>query len=83
MMRAITRAFHKVEFVPSMQTSITGQIIRWNAHHESIAAKITRPLLHVVQPDDEWSRMRRASIAEDSWLVGEKSEASEYWDWWD
>ncbi len=82
MMRAITRAFHKVEFVPSMQTCITGQIIRWNAHHESIAAKITRPLLHVVQPD-EWSSMRRASIAADSWLVGEQAPESEYWDWWD
>ncbi len=82
-MRAVNRfPFAKVEFVPSMQTSITGQIVRWNAHQSSIAAKLTRPLLHIVQPDDEWSRMRRASIAADSWLVGEKSEASEYWDWW-
>ncbi len=81
MMRAITRAFHKVEFVPSMQTPITGQIIRWNAHQSSIAAKITRPLLHVVQPDDEWSRMRRASIEADSWLTDEREETSEYWTW--
>ncbi len=43
-MRAVRRNFHKVEFVPSMQTSITGQIVRWNAHQSSIAAKITRPL---------------------------------------
>ena len=83
MMRAITRAFHKVEFVPSMQTPITGQIVRWNAHQSSIAAKITRPLLHVVQPDDEWSRMRRASIAEDSWLTDEREEMHEYWTWQD
>ena len=82
MMRAITRAFHKVEFVPSMQTSITGQIVRWNAHQSSIAAKITTPLLHIVQPD-EWSRIRRASIAEDSWLVGETVPESDYWDWWE
>ncbi len=78
-MRAVTRNFHKVEFVPSMQTSITGQIVRWNAHQSSIAAKITRPLLHIVQPDDEWSRMRRASIEADSWLTDEREETSEYW----
>ncbi len=83
-MRAVNRfPFHKVEFVPSLLTPITGQIIRWNAHQSSIAAKITRPLLHVVQPDDEWSRMRRASIAADSWLVGEQAPESEWWDWWD
>jgi len=79
-MRAVRRNFHKVEFVPSLLTPITGQIIRWNAHHESIAAKITRPLLHVVQPD-EWSRMRRASIKADSWLTDEREETSEYWAW--
>ncbi len=81
-MRAGTRNFHKVEFVPSLLTPITGQIIRWNAHQSSIAAKLTRPLLHVVQPD-EWSRIRRASIAADSWLVGEQAPESEWWDWWD
>ncbi len=46
-MRAVNRfPFHKVEFVPSLLTPITGQIIRWNAHQSSIAAKITRPLLY-------------------------------------
>ncbi len=82
-MRAVNRfPFHKVEFVPSLLTPITGQIIRWNAHQSSIAAKITRPLLHVVQPD-EWSSMRRASFAADSWLVGEQASESEWWDWWE
>ncbi len=67
-MRAVTRNFHKVEFVPSMLTPITGQIVRWNAHQESIAAKITTPLpvpflsdLYTTMP----MRTLRTAIAQD------------------
>ncbi len=69
--------------LPVFRTVKGDSIITWSTAKHAIAAKITRPLLHVVQPDDEWSRMRRASFAADSWLVGEQAPESEWWDWWD
>ncbi len=83
-MRAVRRNFHKVKFhrIETLPLkTIYGDVpITWNTQKHAIAAKITRPLLHVVQPD-EWSRMRRASFAADSWLVDERSETEEVDAW--
>ncbi len=76
--------FKRIETLTQVHAIMPGvEVVTWNTQKRAIAAKITRPLLHVVQPDDEWSRMRRASIAADSWLVGEQAPESEWWDWWE
>jgi hypothetical protein len=78
-MRAIRRDFSKVEFVRVTTTIYGDHITRWNAHQAAISAKATIPLPIIITPD-EWSRMRRASIAADTWLVGEQ--VTDEWEWW-
>jgi len=86
MMRCANKWPHKVKFhrieTLLLKTVNGDSVVTWNTEKRAIAAKITRPLPRVGQPD-EWSRMRRASIAADSWLVGEKASESEWWDWWE
>lgn len=85
-MRALTKTFkkvkfHRIETLPLYTIKPGVEVVTWNTEKRIIAAKATTPLPRVMTPD-EWSRMRRASFAADSWLVQEPS-SSEWWDWWE
>ncbi len=69
--------------LPVFRTVSGEEIVTWSTAKHAIAGRATTPLLHIVQPDDEWSRMRRASFDADSWLTDEREETSEYWTWQD
>ena len=68
--------------LPIFRTISGEEIVTWSTAKHAIAGHATTPLPVLGMPD-EWSRMRRASIAEDSWLVGEQASESEWWDWWE
>lgn len=72
--------FHRLETLPLYTIRPGVEVVTWNTEKRTIAAKKTTPLPIVITPD-EWSRMRRAALTAESWLVDESEQTEEVDAW--